>query len=277
MYTKFGEVNAVPRVTIAMPVYNSATTLKDAVTSILSQTYKDFELIICDDGSNDETLAIASRFADEDGRVFVLKNPENFGLNVSLNSCLKITRGEFYARMDGDDISMPNRLEKLVAALDASQDIALISSWMTCFDDYGDWCQIKTKPMPNKNDFIYGTPFCHAPCIIRTSVLRELGGYGAEPWLRRSQDYHLWFRLYAAGYRGINLQESLYRMRNSREAASRRSLKTRLTEARIMWYGFRLLRLSPWYYIRIIRPILLGLMPNCMYERLHRWRRTRSS
>lgn len=275
MYQKSTEQRPAPRVTIAMPVYNSATTLTEAVISILSQTYKDFELIICDDGSTDETLTIASKLADGDSRVIILKNPKNFGLNVSLNNCLEITRGEFYARMDGDDISMPDRLEKLVAALDTNQDISLVSSWMTCFDEQGDWCEIKTKPAPVKNDFIYGTPFIHAPCMIRTSVLRRLGGYGTDSWLRRSQDYHLWFRLYAAGYSGINLQEQLYRMRNSREAASRRSLRTRLMEARIMWFGFRLLQLSPWHYIRILRPILLGLMPNWIYARLHRWKRTR--
>lgn len=266
-----------PKVSIAMGIYNCAHTLAEAVDSILAQDFRDWELILCDDGSTDGTLAAAESHALRDPRIRVVRNPRNLGLNHSLNHCLRVARGEFYARMDGDDISMPDRLTKLLAAMDAHPDVALVSSWMTCFDERGDWGLVKTRPAPTKADFTRGTPFCHAPCMVRMSVMRELGGYGTEPWLRRSQDYHLWFRLYAAGHRGINLQEPLYRMRNSREAASRRSLKTRLMEARIMWFGFRLLHLAPWHYLRILRPVLLGLMPGWIYERLHRWKRSRSA
>lgn len=266
-----------PRVSIAVGIYNCAGTLGDAIDSILAQTYADWELILCDDGSTDDTLKVAEAYAARDARIRVVRNPRNLGLNHSLNHCLREARGEFYARMDGDDISVPDRVAKLVAALDTNPGVALVSSWMTCFDEEGDWGLVKTKPAPIREDFAQGTPFCHAPCMVRMSVMRELGGYGTEPWLRRSQDYHLWFRLYAAGHCGMNLQEPLYRMRNSREAASRRSLKTRLMEARIMWFGFRLLHLAPWHYIRILRPILLGLIPNWIYERLHRWKRARSA
>lgn len=266
-----------PRVSIAVGIYNCADTLGDAIDSILAQTYSDWELVLCDDGSTDDTLKVAKAYAVRDTRIRVVRNPRNLGLNHSLNHCLREARGEFYARMDGDDISAPDRLAKLVAAMDANPDVALVSSWMTCFDEVGDWGLVKTKPAPTREDFVHGTPFCHAPCMVRKSVMVALGGYGTEPWLRRSQDYHLWFRLYAAGYLGINLQEPLYRMRNSREAVGRRSFKNRLMEARIMWFGFRLLHLAPWHYIRILRPILLGLMPAWIYERLHRWKRSRSA
>ena len=267
----------MPHVTIAMGIYNCEASLGEAVDSILAQTYADWELILCDDGSTDSTLAIAESYARRDPRVRVVRNPRNLGLNHTLNHCLREARGELYARMDGDDISVPERLAKLVAAMDANPEVALISSWMSCFDEQGEWGLIKTKPAPTRLDFVRGTPFCHAPCIVRTAVLRSLGGYGTEPWLRRSQDYHLWFRLYAAGHRGINLQEPLYRMRNSRAAANRRSLRTRLMEARIMCFGFRLLHIAPWHYVRILRPILLGLTPGWIYERLHRWKRSRSA
>ena len=270
-------IHSSPRVSIAVGIYNCAGTLGEAIKSILKQAYGDWELILCDDGSTDDTLSIAKSYAACDTRIRVVRNLKNLGLNHSLNHCLREARGEFYARMDGDDISAPDRLMKLVRALDANPEVALVSSWMTCFDEAGEWGLVKTKASPTRTDFIYGTPFCHAPCMVRTSVMRELGGYGTDSWLRRSQDYHLWFRLYAAGHRGINLQEPLYRMRNSRAATSRRSLRTRLMEARIMWFGFRLLRIAPWHYIRILRPILLGIMPSWLYERLHRWKRSHSA
>lgn len=256
-----------------MGIYNCSTTLNEAVQSILTQTYSDFELLLCDDGSTDNTLEIALGLSEADSRIIVLRTGRNMGLNFALNKCLAVAEGEFYARMDGDDISTPDRLAKLVATMDSHPEVALVSSWMTCFDDQGEWGLVRSKPAPTKEDFVQGTPFCHAASMVRKSVMDELGGYGTKAWLRRSQDYHLWFRLYAAGHRGINLQEPLYRMRNSREAASRRSLRTRLMEARIMWFGFRLMGMAPWQYIWILRPILLGLMPRWLYTRLHRMKR----
>lgn len=262
-----------PRVSIAMGIYNCAPTLAEAIDSILAQTFGDWELILCDDGSTDGTLGIAEDYARRDPRIRVIRNPRNLGLNHSLNHCLHVARGEFYARMDGDDISVPERLVKLVAAMDAHPEVALVSSWMTCFDEQGEWGVVRSKPTPTKEDFVRGTPFCHAPCIVRKSVMDQLGGYGTEPWLRRSQDYHLWFRLYAAGHRGINLQESLYRVRDGREAVSRRSFSVRLVESRIMRDGIRLLGLPAWKQLACLKPILTWMIPNWLYRLLRRHRR----
>lgn len=249
-----------------MGIYNCAPTLAEAIDSILAQTYADWELILCDDGSTDGTPGIAEAYAERDGRIRVVRNARNLGLNHSLNHCLREARGEFYARMDGDDISVPDRLAKLVAALDANPGVALVSSWMTCFDERGDWGLVKTAPAPTRENFVRGTPFCHAPCMVRTAVMRALGGYGTDSWLRRSQDYHLWFRLYAAGHRGINLQEPLYRVRDDRDAAGRRSLSVRLIEARIMREGIRLLGLPSWKQLACLRPLAAWMLPGWLYN-----------
>jgi glycosyltransferase EpsE len=257
-----------PVISVAMGVYNVECTLVEAVNSIKKQSFTNFELILCDDGSTDSTLSLCRRLAAEDSRIRVLANERNLGLNYTLNRCLAEARGEFYARMDGDDTCSPERFDKLLAALENNPDIAVVSSWMTCFDEQGSFATIRTKPKPEARDFAHGSPFIHAAAIMRTSVLRRLGGYGTEPWLRRSQDYHLWFRLYAAGYRGINIQESLYQMRDNRDAARRRTFQVRLNTARIMFWGFRLLKLPVWSYPRIARPLLLGLMPQWLYQPL---------
>jgi glycosyltransferase EpsE len=267
----FDSSSKTPRVSIAVGIYNCAGTLVEAIDSIISQSYTDWELILCDDGSTDKTLQIAEAYAMRDSRIRVVRNTRNLGLNYSLNYCLAESRGEFYARMDGDDISTPTRIAKLVAALDSNPEAALVSSWMTCFDESGDWGLVKTKPSPAREDFAHGTPFCHAPCMVRTAVMRELGGYGTEPWLRRSQDYHLWFRLYAAGHRGINLQESLYRVRDDRNAVGRRSLKVRLIEARIMREGIRMLGLPCWMQLACVRPLATWTLPGWLYN----WSRRR--
>lgn len=260
----------IPRVSIAMGVFNCAGTLPAAIDSILSQDYKDWELIICDDKSTDKTLQIAESYAARDPRIRVVQNKKNMGLNHSLNHCLSVARGELYARMDGDDISLESRLRRLVQAVDDHPEIAVISSAVSHFDQAGEWCVRIGKASPVAADFTKGSPFCHAACIMRTSVLRKLGGYGVEPWLKRSQDYQLWFRLYAAGYRGMNLPEVLYKVRDDRAATLRRSLRSRLIEARIMLAGFRMLRLSPLAYLYIARPILLGIMPAWLYDFLRR-------
>ena len=106
------------KVSIIMGIYNCASTLSEAIDSILMQTFKDWELIMCDDGSIDNTYQIAKRYQKHVGRkIVLLKNDQNMGLNYTLNRCLAVASGEYIARMDGDDISLPTRLEKEVEFL----------------------------------------------------------------------------------------------------------------------------------------------------------------
>ena len=100
-----------------MGIYNCASTLEAAVRSIQAQTYTDWELIMCDDGSTDDTLAVARKLAEEDGRIILLRNMMNRGLNYTLNKCLESATGEFIARQDGDDESVSTRFEKQVQFL----------------------------------------------------------------------------------------------------------------------------------------------------------------
>lgn len=259
-----------PEISVAMGIYNCAQTLEAAVESILKQSFSNFELILCDDGSTDSTLLLAQGLAARDTRIRVVTNGKNLGLNHSLNHCLKLARGRYYARMDGDDISTPNRLERLFSTMESEKKWAVVGSWVEFFDERGTHRTVMAKEHPGVDDLITQTPFVHASCMIRTDILRSLGGYGTESWLRRAQDYHLWFRLYAAGHRGMNLQEVLYHVRDDQVAAQRRTWAARLTEARIMWTGYGLLRIPFYHYWRITRPLILGLMPQWLYTALRR-------
>lgn len=264
--------NIVPRVSVAAGIYNCAATLGEAIRSIQAQTYTDWELILCDDGSTDDTVAVAESYAAQDTRIRVVRNPRNLGLNHSLNHCLREARGEFYARMDGDDTCEPDRLAKLVEALDTHPEMAMVSSWMTCFDADGTWGLIRTKANPVDRDFLRGTPFVHAACMMRTNALRALNGYGTEPWLRRAEDLDLWFRLYAGGSKGFSIQEPLYHMRDDRAARRRRTFGSRLDEARVLWRGFSMLKLPLYLRFWALRPILVGLVPSVIYEIIRRRR-----
>jgi glycosyltransferase EpsE len=258
-----------PRVSVLIGLYNCAETLTESLDSIGAQTYTDWEMILCDDGSTDQTLQVAREWARRDPRAKVIANDRNVGLARTLDRCLAEARGELLARQDGDDLSEPGRFAKLVAAMDAHSEIAVVSSWMSCFDQRGAWGLVRTRPFPAARDFLRGSPICHAPCMMRRDAVLAVGGYGSQPWIRQVEDLFLWFRLYAAGYRAMNLQEPLYRVRDDENTQSRRTLARRLNEARVRWRGFRMLGL-PWHLrLWAVKPLLVWAMPNVVYRRLH--------
>ena len=258
------------RVTVIMGIYNCASTLQEALDSLYAQTYQNFKIILCDDGSEDGTLKIAEENASLHHNVLVIKNSKNMGLNYTLNKCLEYVDTEYVARMDGDDISLPTRFEKQIAFLDSHPEFAVVSSPMIYFDESGDFKEGKAKEFPDKYDFVKGTPFCHAPCMLRTDVMKSVGGYTDNARILRVEDYHLWFKVYAAGYKGANLQETLYRMRDDRNAYRRRTFKSRLNEAYVKSIGYRMLHLPFYYQVFALRPILVGLLPRKIYTLLHK-------
>ena len=252
-----------------MGIYNCASTLAESIESLLNQTYKDFELIMCDDGSIDETYLVAKRFSEQHDNIILLQNERNRGLNYTLNRCAQVASGEYFARQDGDDVSLPERFEKEIEILEKFPDISLVSSAMIHFDESGDFKTKYNSEIPQRKDFVAGPPFCHAPCMIRKDAFNAVGGYSESDKLLRVEDYHLWFKLYAFGFTGYNIQEPLYKMRDDRNAFSRRTLKNRLNESYVRYIGYKMLNLPFWNYISVIRPILVGLLPLCIYKYFH--------
>ena len=266
------------RVSIIMGIYNCAKTLPEAIDSIISQTYKDWELIMCDDGSTDNSVEIASKYEQEFDNILLLQNEHNCGLPTTLNHCLDYAESEYIARMDGDDISLPERLEKEVLFLDEHPEYAIVSCAMINFDENGDWGIQRKLERPTKRVFLYDSPFCHAPCMMRRYELTSVGNYTVRPDLRRGQDYYLWHKFYCAGYKGYNIQEAYYKMRDDRDAANRRGfdqslidrLSRRLTGARIQREVQHNLGFSPLFDIYALRPILTALLPKRLYFLLHK-------
>ena len=262
-----------PKISVLMGIYNCAGTLPEAIDCILAQTVTDWELILCEDGSKDDTYAVAEGYRQTyPDRIVLLKNEKNMGLNYTLNRCLAEARGEFVARMDGDDLCSPDRFEKELAALEAHPEMAVVSTGMTYFDETGTWGACHPKPLPQKEDFLRGTPFCHAPCMARRAAVQSVGGYTDDPKFLRVEDYDLWIKLYAAGFKGMNLEEPLYQMRDDRNAFSRRKFRYRINESRVICKAVRSLKLPVRNYVRALRPILVGLLPSWLYKKLHKAR-----
>ncbi len=261
------------KIDIIMGVYNCSNYLSNCINSLLNQTFNDWRLIICDDGSIDDTYKVALQYEKKyKDRILLLKNEKNMGLNFTLNKCLKMVTAPYVARMDADDFSSVDRLQKELNFLESNLQYAFVSSNATLFDDTGVWGSLLYVEKPSKLDFLKISPFCHAAMMIRTSAIKSVNGYTVDKKLIRVEDYHLWFKLYAAGYKGYNIQEFLYSIRDDRDSASRRNWQNRKNEYYVRKIGFKMLRI-PWYFgCYKYRPLLLGLLPSRVYLFLHKKR-----
>ncbi len=259
-----------PLISILMGVYNCASTVEEAIQSILDQTVTDWEFIICDDGSTDDTYEVVRTIAEKDPRIVLIQNEHNMGLAPTLNNCLRIARGTYTARMDGDDICAPDRFEKELAALEADPDCAVVSCAMISYDEGGEYGLSIYPEKPDKEDFFKMSPFCHAGCMMRRAVLQKLGGYNTSDDVQRFEDYDLWYRLYKAGYYGRNLSEPLYSMRDDRSAFRRRKMKYRIKSVRMGLIVYRDFKPGIRYFPGIIAPVIKGLLPEFLYTYLRR-------
>lgn len=258
------------RISVLMGIYNCASTLPEALDSLYAQTYKDFKIILCEDGSKDDTYAVAKQYADKHDNIVLVRNEKNMGLNYTLNRCLEHADTEYCARMDGDDISLPTRFEKEIKFLDEHSEYAVVSAPMVYFDEKGDYRFGRGKGDVKASDFINGTPICHAPCMFRTDAVKSVGGYTVDDKLLRVEDYHLWFKLFAKGYKLFMLDECLYKMRDDRNAVARRTWKNRRNEAYVKHIGYKMIGL-PWYkQIYALVPIIKYCVPRFVYNYLHR-------
>ena len=253
-----------------MGIYNCASTLQEALDSLYAQTFQDFEIILCDDGSKDDTYAVALENQRQHSNIVLLRNEQNLGLNATLNKCLAAAKGEYIARMDGDDISLPTRFEKQVKFLDEHPEYAVVSAPIIYFDENGEFRRGKGKGEVVARDFVHGSPICHAPCMARTEVFRSVGGYSVDDRLLRVEDYHLWFKIFAAGHKMYMMDECLYKMRDNREAFKRRTFRSRVNEAYVKSVGYRMIDLPFYYQVFALRPLLIAMLPDCIYRILHK-------
>lgn len=258
-------------ISIIMGIYNCEDYLKESIESIINQTYDNWELIMCNDASTDNTLKIAKEYEKKyPQKIIVIENEKNMGLNYTLNHCLKYAKGEYIARQDGDDISLPNRLEEEIVFLKNNPKYSLVSANMIFFDENGDWGESKNFGEVKKENFIKGSPICHAPCMMKKDALTSVGGYSVDKKLLRVEDYHLWFKFYINGYKCYNLSQPLYKMRDDSNAFKRRNFKNRLNETRLKLWGFKKIKISFKDYIWAFKPIILFFLPKSIYQKLHK-------
>ena len=185
-----------PKVSVLMPVYNGEHYLREAVESILDQTFTDFEFIIVDDGSTDNTWQILQSYAASEPRIVLVRNETNVRVARSLNKGLGLARGEYIARMDADDVSLPERLAKQVAFLDESPDVGVVGCAIHVIDADGSPMRIVRYPTMHALllwSLCFSTPIAHPTVVFRRAVVERVGGY--DDALLANQDRDLWQRL----------------------------------------------------------------------------------
>ncbi len=210
--------SARPKISVIMSVFNGEAYVASAIKSILCQTFPNFEFIIIDDASTDRTPEILAKF--DDPRIRFITNAKNLGLTNCLNQGLSASKGEFVARMDADDISLPHRFVTQIAFLEKNPGHALVGSAFYLIDESGkiqhlvnrltEDTQIR-RALKNQNQFGHGS------VMIRRSVLFELDGY--ETKFKYAQDYDLWLRI-SEKYKLANINEPLYCWRSTRACIS---------------------------------------------------------
>lgn len=258
----------MPKISVLMGVYNCESTIRKSIQSIINQSITDWEFIICDDGSKDKTVSIIEEIAKNEKRIVLLINEENKGLSYSLNKCIKHAKGEFCARMDGDDLCSSNRFEKQIEFLEHNLEYGFVSSTMNRFDEKGVYQDgtIDNSYSPTKMHFVKGSPFCHAPTMFRTEVYHLVDGYRDIEKTKGVEDYDLWFRLYEKGVKGYILKTPLYSMFDGRDAGKRRTFNRRINESWVRWNGYKLLNIPFVWRVYALKPIIIGFIPQWLYK-----------
>jgi glycosyltransferase involved in cell wall biosynthesis len=227
-----------PLVTVLMPVYNGEIYLREAIDSILTQTYKDFEFLIINDGSTDNSENIIASY--NDSRIRYVKNECNLKLITTLNKGIELAKGKYIVRMDADDISAPTRIEKQVIFMEKNPEIGLCGSWFTSFGEVAESiCKYKEQHDEILFKMFYQCHFCHPSLIIRKKVFEDLEIPFDKKFIH-AEDYELYFRL-ATKWKFHNLQESLVKYRIHNSSVSRQNQMIQLEHSlhiRRMFFSF---------------------------------------
>lgn len=188
--------DTAPLITVAMPAFNSACYIRQAIDSVLAQTWTDFELLLVDDGSSDETLSIMRQY-ESDARVCVVALPCNRGRPYARGQCLEHARGDYVAMLDADDWCEPDRLERQLAYLEAHPDISVVGSWSRRVDADGRSLPdgMRHEPIAPEAvccEMLFRCPLHNPTVLARTSALRD---HGYDEHFQNAEDYDLWARM----------------------------------------------------------------------------------
>ena len=256
----------LPIISVVMPVFNAEGFVARAIESILNQTLKDFEFIIIDDSSTDNSVRVMKSFHDP--RIKLICNEKNVGVGASLNIGIKKARGKYIARMDADDVSYRNRLVEQIKFLERNRDVSVLGSCASLFDENGEiWGSIVPLAKPKLKDWLWSAQVIHASVLMKKEDVKSVGGYDSEA--NRFEDYDLWLRIIKNGYVINTLQKELYGIHWDSSHFGRKAAKDRILESKCKLMRFRDLRVPIYKYFMILKPILPIFVPKSVYFSMH--------
>lgn len=263
-----------PKVSIIMGIYNCESTLKDSIESIINQTYTNWELIMCDDCSKDKTFEIAQYYKNKyNDKIILLKNESNLTLGPTLNRCLKYASGKYIARQDGDDLSHRDRLKIQVNFLEKNCEYDLVGTNMISFDNNGENGIHRKVREANKENYLkYGVIFYHATIMMKSSTMKNLGGYSDKWYTIQAEDFELWARFIEQNYKGINIDENLYYVREDIDAYKRRNIKRRLRLIILRFIVNKRLKAHLYLYFFILKDIIAIFIPRNFFIKYYKKR-----
>lgn len=236
--------------------------LKRAVDSVLEQSFRDFEFLICDDGSSHEAMEYLNQAAARDIRICLIRPGNKLDLAAKLNVCLDAANGEYIGRMDDDDYSYPDRFEKQLAVLETDQAIGFVGCNVE-LRKKGKTVGTRTLPLyPAVKDYYIVQPYIHPALLFRREALCAVNGYSEKTAQVLCEDYDLLLRLHREGYLGKNIQEVLLAYTVPESAKGSRTMRHRLNETITRFCRYKDLGILPKALPYVVKPVLTGLLPE---------------
>ena len=260
-----------PKISVIMGVYylkSDISYLDRSITSILNQSYKNIELIICDDGSSMAAVNYVNQVSARDMRVKIIRKGYLYSLPEKLNACLLAAEGEYVARMDDDDRSHLERLQKQLNYLEENQDISFVGCAADLYRNGVCIGEKRFPAFPTVKDFYFSQPYLHPTLMFKRDILEQVNGYSEKMSCRLCEDYDLLLRLYHAGYKGANMNEILFDYTLPLTAKGNRKMKHRVNEVITRYERFKELKQLPKALPWVIKPIIVGLIPEKMLYRI---------
>lgn len=213
-----------PLVSVVMATFNEPVELITAsIESVLNQTYQYLELIIADDSTYKDTISVIDSYAKRDNRIIVIRRAERMGFVAALNEGLKCARGKYIARMDGDDISLPDRLQREVDYLERHKEVHVLGGAMNIINNHGVIISYRSYPQKGMKLLLWSilrNPLAHPTVMFRSSIIQSGMYYDMEQ--KRAEDIEFWLRLQKHGYRIENLPDKLLNYRVEGDLAVKR-------------------------------------------------------